>query len=181
LRATDELVPQALANWRPTVTHTSQAGYIISAESVETSPTVYSHAKPSSLDLSLTQPIYRGGRSDAQARQAINTVEATRALTLAVETTVFQTVAQAYLDVVRDQGLVEVNRNNQYVLRQEFEATRIRAETGELTGTDVAQARSSFDQAVAQRVAAEGQLEISRANYACASRRPSARPAPATA
>jgi len=67
------------------------------------------------------------------------------------------------------------------VLRQEFEATRIRAETGELTGTDVAQARSSFDQAVAQRVAAEGQLEISRANYACASRRPSARPAPATA
>jgi len=181
LRATDELVPQALANWRPTVTHTSQAGYIISAESVETSPTVYSHAKPSSLDLSLTQPIYRGGRSEAQARQAINTVEATRALTLAVETTVFQTVAQAYLDVVRDQGLVEVNRNNQYVLRQEFEATRIRAETGELTGTDVAQARSSFDQAVAQRVAAEGQLEISRANYACASRRPSARPAPATA
>ena len=175
LRATDELVPQALANWRPTVTHTSQAGYIISAESVETSPTVYSHAKPSSLELSLTQPIYRGGRSEAQARQAINTVEATRALTLAVETTVFQTVAQAYLDVVRDQGLVEVNRNNQYVLRQEFEATRIRAETGELTGTDVAQARSSFDQAVAQRVAAEGQLEISRANYARAVGRPPGR------
>jgi outer membrane protein len=92
---------------------------------------------------------------------------------------VFQTVAQAYLDVVRDQGLVEVNRNNQYVLSQEFEATRIRAETGELTGTDVAQARSSFEQAVAQRVAAEGQLEISRAIYA--SRRPSARPAPTTA
>ena len=34
-------------------------------------------------------------------RQAINTVEATRAQTLAVETTVFQAVAQAYLDVVR--------------------------------------------------------------------------------
>jgi len=84
---------------------------------------------------------------------------------LAIETAVFQAVAQAYLDVVRDQSLVEVNRNNEYVLGQEFEVTRIRAEIGELTGTDVAQAQSSLEQATAQRVAAEGQLEISRANY----------------
>jgi TolC family type I secretion outer membrane protein len=165
LRATDELVPQALANWRPTVAFTGQTGYAASALSVAQSPTIYSHAKPSSLDLTATQPVYRGGRTEAQTRQAINTVEATRAQTLAVETTVFQAVAQAYLDVVRDQSLVEVNRNNEYVLGQEFEVTRIRAEIGELTGTDVAQARSSLEQATAQRVAAEGQLEISRANY----------------
>ena len=48
----------------------------------------------------------------AQTRQAVNTVQSTRAQTLAVETSVFQAVAQAYLDVVRDQALVEVNRNN---------------------------------------------------------------------
>ena len=125
----------------------------------------YSHSKSSSLDLTATQPIYRGGRTEAQVRQAINTVEATRAQTLAVETTVFQAVAQAYLDVVRDQDLLAVNRNNEYVLGQEFESTRIRVEVGELTGTDLAQAQSSFEQAKAQVVAAEGQLEISRANY----------------
>ena len=28
LRATDELVPQALANWRPTVAFTGQTGYV---------------------------------------------------------------------------------------------------------------------------------------------------------
>ena len=38
------------------------------------------------------------------------------------------------------------------------------AEIGELTGTDVAQAQSSLEQAMAQRVATEGQLEISRAD-----------------
>jgi hypothetical protein len=54
---------------------------------------------------------------------------------------VFQAVAQAYLDVARDQGLVEVKGNNEYVLSEEFEATRIRA----LVGSDVAQARSSFN------------------------------------
>src|ERR1700731_4776158 len=128
-------------------------------------PTAYSHSQPSSLDLTATQPIYRGGRTEAQVRQAINTVEATRAQTLAVETTVFQAVAQAYLDVVRDQDLLAVNRNNEYVLGQEFESTRIRVEVGELTGTDLAQAQSSLEQATAQRIAAEGQLEISRANY----------------
>ncbi len=165
LRATDELVPQALANWRPTVAFTGQTGKAASAESVAGSPTLYSHSQPSSLDLTATQPVYRGGRTEAQVRQAINTVEATRAQSLAVETAVFQAVAQAYLDVVRDQNLVAVNRNNEHVLGQQFESTRIRAEIGELTGTDVAQAQSSFEQATAQRVAAEGRLEISRANY----------------
>jgi outer membrane protein len=66
---------------------------------------------------------------------------------------------------VRDQDLLAVNRNNEYVLGQEFESTRIRVEVGELTGTDLAQAQSSLEQATAQRVAAEGQLEISQANY----------------
>jgi outer membrane protein len=98
LRATDEQVPQALANWRPTVAFTGQVGFTASAESVAQSPTVYTHGKPSSLDLSLTQQLYSGGRTEAQTRQAINTVEATRAQTLAVETAVFQAVAQAYFD-----------------------------------------------------------------------------------
>jgi TolC family type I secretion outer membrane protein len=165
LRATDEMVPQAFANWRPTVAFTGQTGYAVSADSAAGSPTAYSHSKLSSLDLTATQPVYRGGRTEAQVRQAINIVEATRAQTLAVETTVFQAVAQAYLDVVRDQDLLAVNRNNEYVLGQEFESTRIRVEVGELTGTDLAQAQSSLEQASAQRVAAAGNLEISRANY----------------
>jgi outer membrane protein len=165
LRATDEMVPQALANWRPTVVFTGQTGFSRSATIQPPAPASYASTQPSTLDLSATQPIYRGGRTVAQVRQAINTVEAARAQTLAVETTVLQAVAQAYLDVVRDQNLLAVNRNNEYVLSQQLEATRIRAQIGELTGVEVAQARASFEQATAQRISAEGQLEISRANY----------------
>jgi len=90
-----------------------------------------------------------------------STVQATRAQTLGVETTVFQAVAQAYLDVVRDQTLVEVSRNNEQVLRKQLEATRDRFRVGEVTRTDVAQAESSLAQATAQRINAEGQLENS--------------------
>ena len=171
LRSTDEQVPQALSNWRPTVTVTGQGGYTRAGLETPNSrgastPTQFFSFVTRSVDLNITQPLYRGGRTEAQTRQAINTVQATRAQTLGVETTVFQAVAQAYLDVVRDQTLVEVNRNNEQVLRKQLEATRDRFRVGEVTRTDVAQAESSLAQATATRIASEGQLEVSRANYA---------------
>ena len=74
-------------------------------------------------------------------------------------------VAQAYLDVVRDQALVEVQRNNVAVLRKQLEATQDRFRVGEVTRTDVAQAESSLAQAQGTLVAQQGTLEISRAEY----------------
>ena len=71
----------------------------------------------------------------------------------------------AYLDVVRDQDLLEVNRNNVAVLRKQLEATQDRFRVGEVTRTDVAQAEASLAQAVGQLVTAQGNLEISRAEY----------------
>jgi outer membrane protein len=172
LRATDESVPQALSNWRPTVNFTGQAGFTRGGFETPnpatgaSTPTQFSSFTSKSLDLKIAQPVYRGGRTEAATRQAINTVESARAQTLAVETTVFQAVAQGYLDVVRDQTLVEVSRSNEAVLRKQLEATRDRFRVGEVTRTDVAQAESSLAQATAQRINAEGQLEVSRANYA---------------
>jgi outer membrane protein len=166
LRSTDEQVPQALSNWRPTVNLTGTAGVERAGVAAQGTTTQFSTFEPRAVDLRITQPLYRGGRTEAQTRQAINTVQATRAQTLFVETQVFQSVAQAYLDVVRDQTLVEVNRNNEQVLRRQLEATQDRFRVGEVTRTDVAQAESQLAQATAQRINAEGQLEISRANYA---------------
>lgn len=165
LRATDEGVPQALSGWRPTVNFTGQAGYARGAFATRGNPSLFSSFYERQLDLQITQPIYRGGRTEALTREAINNVQATRAQTVAVETAVFQAVAQAYLDVVRDQTLVEVNRNNEQVLKTQLEATRERFKVGEVTRTDVAQAESSYAQARATRIASEGQLKVSEANY----------------
>jgi outer membrane protein len=171
LRAADEGVPQALANWRPTVNFTGQAGFTRGASEQPNpvtgapTPSQFASFVNKSLDLRVTQPLYRGGRTEAQTRQAINTVQAARAQTVGVETTVFQAVALAYLDVVRDQTLVEVSRNNEAVLRKQLEATRDRFRVGEVTRTDVAQAESALAQATAQRINGEGQLEVSRANF----------------
>ncbi|HEV2188163.1 MAG TPA: TolC family protein, partial [Stellaceae bacterium] len=110
LRATDEQVPQALSGWRPTVNFTGQAGEE-RAGFQTVGPTQFSSFTARQLDLKITQPVYNGGRTEAQTKQAVNTVESTRAQTLAVETTVFQAVVQAFFDTYRDQALVEVNRN----------------------------------------------------------------------
>jgi outer membrane protein len=193
LRATDEGVPQALSNWRPTVNFTGTGGFTragLETPGINTTgvfggatgpckvagatapvgttctvPTSFASFTTRTLDLQISQPLYRGGRTEAATRQAINTVQAARSQTLAVETQVFQAVAQAYLDVVRDQTLVEVSRNNEAVLRKQLEATRDRFRVGEVTRTDVAQAESSLAQATAQRITAEGNLENSRANF----------------
>jgi outer membrane protein len=164
LRATDEQVPQALSGWSPTVNFTGQAGEERSGLA-QGGPTQFSSFQTRQLDLRITQPIYNGGRTEAQTKQAINTVESTRAQTLAVETTVFQSVVQAFFDTYRDQTLVEVNRNNEAVLKKQLDATRDRFRIGEMTSTDVAQAESALAQAAAQRINAEGQLEISRGNF----------------
>ena len=164
LRATDEQVPQALSGWRPTVNFTGQAGEERSGFA-NNGPTQFSTFQTRQLDLRVTQQVYNGGRTEAQTKQAVNAVESARAQTLAVETTVFQAVVQAFFDTYRDQTLVEVNRNNEAVLKKQLDATRERFRVGEVTRTDVAQAESSLAQATANRIAAEGQLAISRANF----------------
>jgi outer membrane protein len=180
LRATDEQVPQALSFWRPQVTFTGQVGLntaslqtpatgstlnALTGLTTSTSDRRHFITRPNLLQFSAIEPVYRGGRTVAQTRQAINTVESTRAQTLSVETTVFQAVAMAYLDVVRDQALVEVDRNNVEVLRKQLEATQDRFRVGEVTRTDVAQAESSLAQAQGTLVSQQGTLEISRAEY----------------
>lgn len=170
LRATDEQVPQALSGWRPTVNFTGQvggarSGIITGSTPVTPSESNYSTFFQNALNLQVTQQVYSGGRTVAQTRQAVNTVQSTRAQTLAIETSVFQAVSQAYLDVVRDQALVEVSRNNVEVLQKQLEATQDRFRVGEVTRTDVAQAESSLAQAIGTLTSAQGTLAQSRAEY----------------
>jgi outer membrane protein len=168
LRATDEGVPQALAGWRPTVQFTGSAGREI-AQTTNNIPggqvTGTNYLTPRALDLNLNQPIWTSGRTPALIRQAEHNVLAQRAQTIAAEEQVLFSVAQAYLDVVRDQATVELNVNNEQVLRRQLEATNDQFRVGEVTRTDVAQAESRVALAVATRVQAEGNLQVSRSNY----------------
>lgn len=164
LRATDEQVPQAMSGYRPTVSASGSGG-----KSRTNSQTAFFGAKenrsPTTFNLAVQQPLFRGFRTSAQIRQAKNSVKAERARLIGVEQGVLLAAATAYMDVVRDQAVLVLNKGNEQVLRRQLQATRDRFEVGEVTRTDVSQAEARVARAVADRVQAEGALEISKAVY----------------
>ncbi|MBT7941983.1 MAG: TolC family outer membrane protein [Alphaproteobacteria bacterium] len=163
VRATDEGVPQALSNWRPSVAITGSAG--VSAVQSTTSTDRAQHREPKSIDITVTQSLYRGGRTFAATHEAENTVRAERARLMETEQDVLLLAATAFIDVYRDEAVLKLNINNEQVLRRQLEATRDRFQVGEITRTDVHQAEARLAGATADRIAAEGVLEASKAAY----------------
>lgn len=164
LRATDEGVPQALANWRPTVRMAGDVGRG-KYESNQSSVGREGNRTPFTTSLTVSQPLYRGGRTVAQTQQAEAVVLAERALLQATEQSILLNAATAYLNVVRDEAVLRLNINNEQVLRRQMEAAGERFRVGEITRTDVSQAEARLSRATADRVAAEGTLQNSRANF----------------
>ena len=165
LRATDEGVPQALANWRPSVTVSADYGHSRITNTRNSGSDVDQVRQPKSVALNVSQPLYRGGRTLAATSKAENQVLAARARLMGTEQTVLLKAITAFLNVFRDKAVLNLNTNNQRVLKRQLEATRDRFQVGEISRTDVHQAEARMAKAVADRIQSEGTLEISRANY----------------
>ena len=164
LRATDERVPQALGNWRPDVEISSDISRAGTFNNTRTGKTDQIRT-PRGLELNVTQSLFRGFRTRSATREARNTVKAARARLLAKEQDVLLEAATAFMDVVRDRAVVELNINNEKFLKRQLEAVVDRFEVGELTRTDVSQAEARLAGATAGRIQAKGDLEASRAAY----------------
>ncbi len=164
LRAVNERVPQALSNWRPSVTVTGSAGKQ-RIESESSFSTVEQTTSPKVALLSVIQPIFRGGRTLADTRRSKLEVRAQRATLLSVEQDVLLRAATSYMDVWRDQAVLKLNINNEKVLERQLEASNDRFTVGEVTRTDVAQSETRLAVATAGRISAEGDLSTSKAVY----------------
>ena len=69
------------------------------------------------------------------------------------------------MDVLKDAAIVDLNKNNVDVLKEQLRQTRDRFNVGELTRTDVAQAESSLAGAQATELGAEATLAAVLASY----------------
>jgi outer membrane protein/adhesin transport system outer membrane protein len=170
-RATDEQVPQALSNWRPTVsvtgTYTRQderyVPSVYNSGAGRLGSAGYNNAKTAMIQV--VQPIYRGGRTVAATSAAQNTVKAGQSSLKTEEQSILLSAAQSFLDVVRDEATVDLNANNEAVLKRELDAENDRFRVGEVTRTDVALAQASYQQARAQYTTAVGTLATDRATF----------------
>ncbi len=173
LRVVDENVPQALAGWRPTVSLSGSYGTVFDATQRNRATIagqqvpLYSNPNrdPFAAQATLSQPLYRGGRTVAATRRAENQVLAQRARVLAIEQQVLADTFVAYVNVIRFQEEVRLNVNNVQVLIRQLEATNERFRVGEITRTDVAQAESRLAGARATLADSEGSLQSARATF----------------
>ena len=160
-RGTDELVPQALSGWRPTVTAQASFGVQRTDNNVTRSTTT----TPGSVTISLSQPIFRGFRTVSETGQAESNVQAGRQNLLAVEEDILFQGVQAYMNVLRDRQVVALRKRNVSALQQELNAANERFKVGEITRTDVAQSRARVAQAQGAVASAQATLDASVANY----------------
>lgn len=162
LRASDEDVARAMSGYRPTITGSADVNY---QKQTLTPPgnTTVTHPRGYSIDF--TQPIFSGFRTRNAVNESEANVRAARETLRRVEQEVLLDAVTAYMDVLRDQEIVRINERNVRVLSKELSATEQRFAVGEVTKTDVAQARARRAGSVSSLDLARANLKTSRANY----------------
>src|SRR6266436_8852242 len=137
VRQTDESVPQALSGYKPTVTATGQFAQEYTSQ-VAKSPAVpvakggtggpdyprlgfgYS---PSGISATVTQNVFNGFQTGNRVRQAESNTSAARETLRVAEQTILLNAATAYMDLMRDGALLELQRRNVEVLQEQLRQT----------------------------------------------------------
>ena len=162
LKATDANVDIARAAGRPSVAGTASLGrdltQVGTLQRVSKGPFLNS-------GINLSLPLYSGGSVRNGIKAAKTRVDAGRATLRAVEGDVFVDAVTAYMDVIRDRAIVELNQNNVRVLSTNLEATGDRFKIGDLTRTDVAQSEARLSLGRSNLATAQGRLTSSEENY----------------
>jgi outer membrane protein len=175
VRQTDETVPQALSGYKPTVSATATIGqeYTSTVSKVTSAnpsvPPSYPRTgigySPNNVGVTVTQNLYNGFQTANRVRQAESNTSAARETLRVAEQTVLLNASTAYMDLLRDSALLELQRRNVEVLQEQLRQTRDRFNVGEVTRTDVAQTEAQLAQGRATVLSAEAQYARSRASY----------------
>jgi outer membrane protein len=172
VRATDETVPQALSGYRPRVSLTASAGEAY----LDTHSKVFANNRPvysqtsgnnavQSYGGTITQTLLNGFGTASRTRQAEQLVSAARETLRLTEQTVLLNAATAYMNLIRDAAILDLQRRNVEVLQEQLRQTRDRFTVGEVTRTDVAQSESRLAAARASMLTAESNFTTSRSTY----------------
>ncbi|PVE22342.1 channel protein TolC [Microvirga sp. KLBC 81] len=172
VRAADEDVAQAKSGYRPRVTGTAEISRTYSQYDPRTPRNIFGTGgeqtewlTPRNFGVEITQPIFDGFRTDNQVRRAESGVLRSREDLNTVEQDMLFSAASAYMNVLRDTAILDLQRNNVEVIDEQLRQTRDRFNVGEVTRTDVAQAESRLAAARSQASAAEANLRTSIAQY----------------
>jgi outer membrane protein len=170
-RAVDENVGIALGGYRPRITATGSLieqhleTFTKTGPTTVCTPTNCGNATVSTYGITGTQTLFNGFQTGNRTRQAEAQVFAARETLRSTEQTVLLSAVTAYMNLLRDSAILELQRSNVTVLEATLRQTRDRFNVGEVTRTDVAQSESRLAQGRSQLLTAESNYTTSRANY----------------
>jgi len=190
VRVTDENVPQALSGYRPKISVTATGGQQSVSSITRTPsplgqfpipgtcpvpglenncPAVYDkqsgYGGVANYGATITQTIFNGFQTANRTRQAESQVQSARATLRVTEQTVLLNAATAYMNLLRDTAVLDLQRRNVEVLQEQLRQTRDRFNVGEVTRTDVAQSESRLAAGRSQVLTAEATYKASVATY----------------
>ena len=173
-RAVDENVAIALGGYRPRVTATTSYTHSYLEGLTRAAPTNICNppgsrncgtAGATQYGITATQTLFNGFQTGNRTRQAESQVFSARETLRTTEQTVLLSAATAYMNLLRDSALLELQRSNVTVLEATLRQTRDRFNVGEVTRTDVAQAESRLAAGRSSLLTAESNYITSRAVY----------------
>ncbi len=167
LHAEDEAMPQALSGWIPSAEFSSSVGrrHTERSQSLSVFGSTQETTAPRTTRITIRQPVYQGGGTLAATRRAQSSILAARSDLMATEQDTLLEAATIFLDVVRDQAILDLNRIRKDVLERQMQATSDQFDVGEATRADFYQARAGHARAIADVVRAEGILKTTQAAY----------------
>jgi outer membrane protein len=166
-RATDENLPNALSGYRPTATASGGTGFLREAYAIPgiQGRKINYDSHPNTAIVQLTQNIFNGFRTYNQVLLAHSQILSSRESLKYTETAVLVNAAAAYMDVMRDAAVLRMRKDYVNALEHQLTDTCTRLRLGEVTTTDVSQARASLSQGRVDMTAAMTQLTRSKATY----------------
>jgi outer membrane protein len=161
LRAADAGVPLARADALPSASATaSETEYVRQKRAGHQRPAAHAHRHRHGDHARLQRR-----RGENAIRAADTRVVAGRADLRSTEANVFAQVVAAYLDVLRTEATVRLNKVQVQTLETNLKATSDRFQIGDVTRTDVAQSQSRLALAVGNLRSAEAGLVQARETY----------------
>ena len=165
LKTIDESYNQARSGFMPRADISGSMSYENRNKTTNGIERGYNSSTPKGLSLSITQPIFNGMSTTNSIKAAKYSILAARSNMANTEQSVIMECIKAYIKLVETTAIMKLSVKNADNLKEHLIATKERFHVGEVTKTDVEQAKSRLSTALAQTVKARGDVIIAKTEY----------------
>ena len=162
LRAQDEDVSQANAQWRPSLSVTGNQNL---AQQYPIGSGGKTHGSQTQYTAAISQNIYQGGKTEATIGQQESLVLQGRAELFNTEQATLQTAIQAHTEILKNEAIVNYRKQNEEAYKKIQDFAQARFEVGLGSRTEVETAKGDYESAKANLENAIRDLDIAKAAY----------------